>query len=406
MSRRSSQQRENRWGFSILLAIACHGLLFGLLHLAFALLPPSSASPPKPPPPKAFGYVPLSQESWQKNRGDNTPPPSPSSPPSYARQAPPPPPQKKTEPEKPFPNKQLVDVAPGNRQIDKNAEYLAATDNKVEKQTRARHSTAHYKNAAPKPTSTQERQTHGEGERVQIPGNMGLGMDDKPLAESAAARAALEIPTLAPQAPLEMKTNPLAAGTAVSERREREAQPGNSERLVLGRPGNNTPTEGSLGHIGAQTGLVLVPSYATLDKISGAAPNDHLPNVEEGDGTFLSTREWKYASFFNRLKQKVSQHWNPNAVLQARDLSGQIYGSQDRYTLLSVKLNKSGRISEIHVSKSSGLRFLDEEAVAAFIRAAPFVNPPPNMFNGKEDIQFSFGFYLEISKGGFSGLFR
>jgi len=398
MSRRSSLQQKTRWGLSFLLAVLCHGLLLGLLALAFSFRTPPAATPPKPLPPKPFAYVPLSEQAWQKNRGEKPPPPPASVARVPAAKTQPPP----AEPEKPFPQKQLVDVAPGNRQIDKNAEFIAETDNKVDKQTRARHQTAHYKNAAPQTTSTQERPTHGEGERVQIPGNMGLGTDNSPMAEGAAAQAALEIPTIAPQAPLEVKTTPLAAGPAVSERKEREAQPGNSERLVLGNPrGSKSPVEGSLGHIGAKTGLVLVPSYAALDKISGAAPNDHLQNIEVGDGTFLSTREWKYASFFNRLKQKVGQHWNPNAVLQARDASGQIYGSQDRYTLLSVKLNRSGQVVELHIAKSSGLRFLDDEAVAAFVRAAPFVNPPPNMFNGKEDIQFSFGFYLEISRGMF-----
>ena len=322
--------------------------------------------------------------------------------PVYAQAAPPrPSPPKKEPPEKPFPNKQLVDVAPGNRQIDNNAEFLATTDNKADKQTRARHTTAHYKNAAPQTTSAQQSPAHGEGAQLHIPGNRGLGTDDRPMAEGTAARAALEIPTLAPQRPLEVQTNPLATGPALTERKERKAQPGNSERLVLGNQlGSQSPLEGSLGRIGAQTGLMLVPSFAALDTISGAAPNDHLPNVEVGDGTFLSTREWKYASFFNRLKQKVGQHWNPNAVLQARDASGQIYGSQDRYTLLSVTMNRNGHIVELQVAKSSGLRFLDDEAVAAFVRAAPFVNPPPNMFHDKEAIQFSFGFYLEISRGG------
>jgi len=401
MSRLSSQQRKNRWGISFLLALVCHGLFFALLLGALSRMPPPKPVPSKPPP-QAVAYVPLSEESWRQNRGESLPPPAPS---AHTQASPSRPPQRKAPPEKPFPNQQLVDVAPGNRQMDKNAEFLAETDNKAEKQTRARHTTAHYKNAAPYATSTQESPSQGEAERLLLPGNRGLGADDRPLEEGAAAHAALEIPVIAPQAPFEVQTQPLATGPAVAERKERQAQPGNSERLVLGRPGSASPMQGSLGRIGAQTGLVLVPSYAALDKISGAAPNDHLPNVEVGEGTFLSTREWKYASFFNRLKQKVGQHWHPNAVLQARDASGQIYGSQDRYTLLSVTLNKSGHIVELHVAKSSGLRFLDDEAVAAFVRAAPFVNPPPNMFQGKEDIQFSFGFYLEISRGGLSHMF-
>ena len=44
-----------------------------------------------------------------------------------------------------------------------------------------------------------------------------------------------------------------------------------------------------------------------------------LKDVEEGDGTFLSTKEWKYSGFFNRVKQSVGTHWNPNRVLRTRD---------------------------------------------------------------------------------------
>ncbi|MCL2011467.1 MAG: energy transducer TonB [Cystobacterineae bacterium] len=383
------------------MAFVCLGFFLGLLVLGFNLSAKPSTLSPKPPPSSPFAYVPLSEQSWQKNRGDSPPLslPSAQKPPSVLPPSPP-----KREPEKFFPNKQIVDVAPGNQQIDKNAEYIASTSNKVDKQTRARHSTAHYKNAAPQTTSTQKQQTHGQGEHGHISGNMGLGLDDRPLAEGTAARAGFEIPRIAAQSPLEVKPVPLSSGPHIPIRQEREAQQGNSERLVLGSHlGSYSAAESSLGHMGKKTGLALVPSYAALDKISGAAPNDHLADIEEGDGTFLSTREWKYASFFNRLKQSVGQHWHPNVVMQARDLNGQIYGSQDRYTLLSVKLHKSGRISHIQIAKSCGLHFLDEEAVAAFTRAAPFVNPPSNMFNGDEEIQFSFGFYLEISHGGLSG---
>ena len=64
-----------------------------------------------------------------------------------------------------------------------------------------------------------------------------------------------------------------------------------------------------------------MPSSAALDKIIGAAPNDHL-DVDQGEGTFLNTREWKYATFFNRVKQAVGRNWDPNEPLRQRDPTG------------------------------------------------------------------------------------
>jgi hypothetical protein len=35
--------------------------------------------------------------------------------------------------------------------------------------------------------------------------------------------------------------------------------------------------------------------------VLGAAHNDHLVDADEGDASMLNTREWKFASFFNRV---------------------------------------------------------------------------------------------------------
>ncbi|HEY0881151.1 MAG TPA: energy transducer TonB, partial [Archangium sp.] len=142
------------------------------------------------------------------------------------------------------------------------------------------------------------------------------------------------------------------------------------------------------------------------DKITGGAPNDLLKDVAEGDGTYLSTREWKYASFFNRVKQSVGQEWNPVTQLRVRDPSGQIYGGRDRYTVLTVTLDGSGRLKDAFVDRSSGLDFLDLEAIKAFERAQPFPNPPPGILANDQTVRFQFGFFLELSGRPGMRLFR
>ena len=51
------------------------------------------------------------------------------------------------------------------------------------------------------------------------------------------------------------------------------------------------------------------------------------------------------------------------------------------------------------MEKSSGVEFLDDEAVAAFERAQPFPNPPPGLVDHGE-VHFTFGFFLEPGRGG------
>jgi TonB family protein len=128
--------------------------------------------------------------------------------------------------------------------------------------------------------------------------------------------------------------------------------------------------------------------------------------VQEGEETFLNTSEWKYASFFNRVKQAVGTHWDPNSPLRQRDPTGQIYGGRDRYTLLSITLDAQGALREVHVEKSSGVDFLDEAAIAAFQKSQPFPNPPPGLLEKDNAIHFQFGFFMEFGGGPRMRLFR
>ena len=182
---------------------------------------------------------------------------------------------------------------------------------------------------------------------------------------------------------------------------------GNSKRLRIqeGEEGSGED-EGSEGHVGQQGRANLMPSQAVMDQIIGAAPNDHLKDVEEGDGTYLNTREWKYSSFFNRVKQGVSRHWDPNAVLIRRDPTGTTYAGRDRHTMVNVTLDERGNVEAITIEKSCGLDFLDLEAVNSFKRAQPFPNPPPGLLEEDSKVRFQFGFFMDMGGGPRMRLFR
>ena len=389
---------------TVALTVAVHAGFLGLVVLSSLLKWDVKDRPRVIPQPKAVTLRGLSADQFEKNRG-------PSATKVRDERKPVAKTEKKEEPKQPekMPDGQIVDVAPGNNQVDPNAKYVAETNNVAKKETRAKEQSAAYRNAMPQRTAPKKVEGNGSAqtEQAQVNGNNGMGDDDRPLKEAAAPKLAMEVPDLQKRQEIAMKTTtPDGPGVAVSNREESAEVKGNSKRLNLVPGSVNSGEDVSAGRVGQAGVLNLLPSAAVVDKITGAAPNDHLKDVDEGDGTYLSTREWKYASFFNRVKQSVSQEWSPTDQLRLRDPTGQIYGGRDRYTILTVTLDGTGRLKDAFVDKSSGLDFLDLEAVKAFERAQPFPNPPPGILATDQTVRFQFGFYLELSGRPGMRLFR
>jgi TonB family protein len=143
----------------------------------------------------------------------------------------------------------------------------------------------------------------------------------------------------------------------------------------------------------------LQPSAETYERLAGGPAPDHVTGVEEGEGTFLNAREWKYSSYFNRIKESVASKWDPNRALALRDPEGRRFAYRDRHTVVSVRLDDHGGLKDVEVVKSSGVDFLDEVALEAFQKAQPFVNPPGGLADQRGEIVFNFGFYLEVGGG-------
>ena len=141
----------------------------------------------------------------------------------------------------------------------------------------------------------------------------------------------------------------------------------------------------------------LRPSEETLSRIVGGGSVDKLDGVESGDFTALTSKKWKFASFFNRMKRQVAQNWHPDVVYVRRDPTGKVYGTKNRVTVLEVSLKPNGSLAKVVVSKQSGVGFLDDEAVSAFHLAQPFPNPPSALVEARSQlITFSFGFHFQV----------
>ena len=145
----------------------------------------------------------------------------------------------------------------------------------------------------------------------------------------------------------------------------------------------------------------LLPTLGPRDSSRKDGSIDHVPDVDKGNGTFLNTREYRHAWFFNRLKRSVQQHWHAIEAHRRHDPMGRVYGVRDRLTVLEVTLTASGSLEDVHVSKDSGVGFLDDAAISAMRQAEPFPNPPEGLKDASGLIRFKVGFFMEIDGSGF-----
>jgi outer membrane biosynthesis protein TonB len=168
-----------------------------------------------------------------------------------------------------------------------------------------------------------------------------------------------------------------------------------------------SPRERAEQESGGRPGLYgLLPTEEQIARAVGSGTQDHLADIEEGNETALNTKRWKYATFFNRVKEKVRDHWKPAEEYQRRDPTGRIYGAEDRYTLLKVSLKADGSLANLSVAHTCGLDFLDDTALTAFKEAQPFLNVPRALVEGNGLVVFDFGFFFEVSGAPRLKLFR
>lgn len=124
--------------------------------------------------------------------------------------------------------------------------------------------------------------------------------------------------------------------------------------------------------------------------------NDYLKDVAIGAETHLNTREFLYYTYFNRIKKKLREHWEPLIHTRVREMvrSGRqiaTINNGPKVTRLVITLDDHGGLSKVQVSTTSGLMDLDDVALEALRVSAPFPNPPKDLIeNGYVRINWDF----------------
>ncbi|MGZ3771260.1 MAG: TonB family protein [Bdellovibrio sp.] len=127
--------------------------------------------------------------------------------------------------------------------------------------------------------------------------------------------------------------------------------------------------------------------------------NDYIKDVDMGLETVLNTREFKYYSYYNRIRKQLAQHWEGRVREKLTKLFKEgrapAATNKDRVTKLMIVLNDRGTLVNVQVVNDSGISDLDDAAIEAFRAAAPFPNPPKGIIEGDGTVKIRWDFVLE-----------
>lgn len=135
-----------------------------------------------------------------------------------------------------------------------------------------------------------------------------------------------------------------------------------------------------------------------------SATDDFIQGVEIGPMTIINSQEFKYFSYYERIKEKVVENWRPlirKAIKKVKD-APKTYGELTigyKTTKLEITLNSKGDILKIEIKESSGIPAFDKSGEQAFRKAAPFSQPPKELIKDEIFI-IRWDFIVQIKPAG------
>jgi TonB family protein len=266
----------------------------------------------------------------------------------------------------------VVELSPEQQASEtppRDAKFLSDRNTRVEKETVSRHA-GNYPRLAPRPEAG----------------------SDRPAPRGGAPRAG------------DAKEKPGATG--------REGKRG--DRVATARPSGDLrlPELGERGEGGARKqgdgGADLSLSSEALARIAGGPSMDGVgEGLEPGEETWLQSREFKYATYMNRMRSEIGQAWYPRVrdAVRERDPDGTLYLYKERTVVLGLTIDTVGNVKDLSVLRSSSIEFFDRVALASVRAAQPFPNPPQGMFRSDDEVRIPF-FFTMYPRGGQSLFWR
>jgi len=127
-----------------------------------------------------------------------------------------------------------------------------------------------------------------------------------------------------------------------------------------------------------------------------SATDDYLKDVAIGAQTILNTEEYKFYSFYARVREALSAQWSYRVKQELTELyaGGAKFSDSEKITKVEVRLSRRGEIVQTRILTSSGVFELDRAASEAFRAAAPFPHPPSDMIDSLDQVSIKWDFVV------------
>jgi len=126
--------------------------------------------------------------------------------------------------------------------------------------------------------------------------------------------------------------------------------------------------------------------------------DDYLKDVSAGMQTMLNTQEFAYYNYYQKIKDKVKEHWVPLVGNRVRLKMNQVRGvasTGEHVTRILIIIDKSGDLSKVDIVGGSGIPDADNAAIEAFKKASPFGTPPKGLINTAGEVRMRWDLVLE-----------
>ncbi|MDO8461770.1 MAG: energy transducer TonB [Deltaproteobacteria bacterium] len=124
-----------------------------------------------------------------------------------------------------------------------------------------------------------------------------------------------------------------------------------------------------------------------------AFPEDFYPDYKVGDHTYLNVLRYPNVAYFVRLKKIFKMTFDPVSAL--RESTYQISRGQIE-VVLGVSVDRTGRLSQIGLLRSSGISRYDQEALRTIRDSSPFAAPPQEFLDASGQLRMSWTFTVYL----------
>jgi TonB family protein len=138
-----------------------------------------------------------------------------------------------------------------------------------------------------------------------------------------------------------------------------------------------------------EQGMAILKTVSKLDAPPAAAPKPLWLQVEFGDkleGFDVNWRDTEYTQYMKNVQAKVKQCWSPATP------------EPSNHAELAFEIHDDGRMSDLQLATKSGISKVDQAALAAARKAAPFP-PLPDGSSEHVFINFTLDYNVHVKSG-------